>query len=485
MLTAGKPAVVIDYQAVYMATSESQESPYPSTLKKNLKNRHLLMISLGGSIGTGLFIGIAAPLNTVGPLGTILAYLMAGSIMLSTMLCLGELSCAFPHAGSFQHYALMFIPNPIWSYTIGWLYWLSWVLSMAADLTAASIIAHQVLSSIPIYLYSLLILIVLTSVHLTSVRAFGESEYWFSTIKVLAIIAFIGVGIYLLYQQYLQTHILPTFKTENGWFPNGFLSIFVCMTIVTYSFQGVELIGSAAGEAQSPQAVLPKIITGVAFRIILFYVLAIAVLALVYPYGTEHNEISPFVWVFNKVGVTFASYVMLFVIFCAAISAANSAIYASSRMLWSMAQDNLAPKSFSKVNKRGVPIKGILFISIIALVSLFSKYIAAEKLYIYLVASTGQVGCFAWIIIAWCQYQFRKGINSGKYPKEMIKFKSPLFPWLAAISIVVNLIIIVGVWFGESGHFILLSEIILVLIILVSYFFYTSKNLTIKSNNSN
>lgn len=254
------------------------------------------------------------------------------------------------------------------------------------------------------------------------------------------------------------------------------------MTIVTYSFQGVELIGSAAGEAQSPQSVLPKIITGVAFRIILFYVLAIAVLALVYPYGIEHNEISPFVWVFNKAGITFASYVMLFVIFCAAISAANSAIYASSRMLWSMAQDNLAPKSFSKVNKRGVPTKGILFISTIALVSLFSKYIAADRLYIYLVASTGQVGCFAWIIIAWCQYQFRKGVNNGKYPKEMIKFKSPLFPWLAAISIIVNIFIIVGVWFGESGHFILLSELILIFFILISYFFYKKRNLMITNH---
>lgn len=460
-----------------MTTSESQENPYPSSnLKKNLKNRHLLMISLGGSIGTGLFIGIAAPLSTVGPLGTIIAYLMAGSIMLSTMLCLGELSCAFPHAGSFQHYALMFIPNPIWSYTIGWLYWLSWVLSMAADLTAASMIAHQTFPSIPIYLFSLLILIVLTSVHLTSVRAFGESEYWFSTIKVLAIIAFIGEGIYLLNHQYSETHILPTFKTEKGWFPNGFLAIFVCMTIVTYSFQGVELIGSAAGEAQSPQSVLPKIITGVAFRIILFYVLAIAVLALVYPYGTVHSEISPFVWVFNKAGISIASYLMLFVIFCAAISAANSAIYASSRMLWSMAQDKLAPQYFSDVNKRGVPTKGILFIAIIALVSLFSKYIAAEKLYIYLVAGTGQVGCFAWIIIAWCQYQFRKGVNNGKYPKEMVKFKSPLFPWLAGVSIIVNIVIIIGVWFGESGHFILLSEVVLVIIILVSYFFYKKRN---------
>ena len=135
-------------------------------LRRNLKKRHLLMMSLGGTIGTGLFIGIAEPLYSVGPAGTLLAYLLAGGIMLATMMCLGELSCAFPHSGSFQHYALMFIPNPIWSYTIGWLYWFSWVFSLATDLTAAGFIAHHYFTTIPVYEFCLYLLIALTLVNI-------------------------------------------------------------------------------------------------------------------------------------------------------------------------------------------------------------------------------------------------------------------------------------------------------------------------------
>ena len=163
-------------------------------LRRNLKKRHLLMMSLGGTIGTGLFIGIAEPLYSVGPAGTLLAYLLAGGIMLATMMCLGELSCAFPHSGSFQHYALMFIPNPIWSYTIGWLYWFSWVFSLAADLTAAGFIAHHYFTTIPVYEFCLYILIALTLVNLFSAKSFGECEYWLSAIKVFAIVLFIAAG---------------------------------------------------------------------------------------------------------------------------------------------------------------------------------------------------------------------------------------------------------------------------------------------------
>lgn len=284
------------------------------------------MMSLGGTIGTGLFIGIAEPLSSVGPARALLAYLFAGAIMLATMMCLGELSCAFPHSGSFQHYALMFMPSPVWSYTIGWLYWFSWGFSLAADLTAAGFIAHQFFPAVPVYIFCLAILLILTVINFTSAKSFGECEYWLSAIKVFAIVLFICAG----------------------------------------------------GETESPHIILPKVILGIGLRIILFYSLAIAVLALVYPHKLAPNGQSPFVWVFSHAGIPGADTLMTLVIFSAAVSAANSAIYASSRVLWSMAGDRFAPASFGKTNGGGVPVYAILITVLLALVSLLTRYIPAQ-----------------------------------------------------------------------------------------------------------
>ena len=448
---------------------EHPRATQQTTLRRTLKKRHLLMMSLGGTIGTGLFIGIAQPLHMVGPLGTLLAYLLAGCVMLMTMMCLGELSCAFPHSGSFQHYALMFLPHPIWSYSIGWLYWLSWVFSLAADLTAAGLLAHQYFPGIPVHYFCLGILLLLTAINLLSAGSFGECEYWLSAIKVFAIILFILVGLVMIYQLYSHTPWQPTLKTSHGWFPRGPWSIFICMTIVMYSFQGVELVGNAAGETAAPQKILPQVISGIGLRIILFYVLAIAILALIYPWSGPVDGSSPFVWVFRRAGLPGASTLMMLVILSAALSAANSAIYASSRMLWSMAKDGMAPRAFSHVNAQGVPVKGILFTVTIALVSLLTKYISAQSLYLYLIASTGQVGCLAWMTIAWCQYRLRKAVGAGVYPPDTIKYRSPWFPWIAIISFVMNAAVIIGTWFSKGGVSMLIAEVVLMAIILVSY----------------
>lgn len=196
------------------------------------------MMSLGGTIGTGLFIGIAEPLSSVGPARALLAYLFAGAIMLATMMCLDELSCAFPHSGSFQHYALMIMPSPVWSYTIGWLYWFSWGFSLAADLTAAGFIAHQFFPAVPVYIFCLAILLILTVINFTSAKSFGECEYWLSAIKVFAIVLFICAGGVMIYSLMGHSDWHPTLKTDGMWFPHGWEQIVVCMTIVIYSFQG-------------------------------------------------------------------------------------------------------------------------------------------------------------------------------------------------------------------------------------------------------
>lgn len=452
--------------------STLQESPRADSadgLRRNLKKRHLLMMSLGGTIGTGLFIGIAEPLHTVGPAGTLLAYMLAGGIMLATMMCLGELSCAFPHSGSFQHYALMFLPHPLWSYTIGWLYWFSWVFSLAADLTAGGFIAHHYFPNIPVHYFCLLILSSLTAINLCSAKSFGECEYWLSAIKVFAIVLFIVVGGVLIFSLSGQPDWHPTLKTDAGWFPHGGWQVLICMTIVIYSFQGAELVGNAAGEAQAPHTVLPKVIMGIGVRILLFYGLAVGILAMVYPWQHEPDGSSPFVWVFSLAGIPGANTLMTLVIFSAAVSAANSAIYASSRMLWSMSGDGFAPACFAKLNGNGVPVMAILITGMLALVSMLTRYIPAQQFYLYLIASTGQVGCLAWITIGWCQLAFRRQVKAGKYPASIIQYRSPLFPWTAIMVIVTNIAIIVGTWFSAQGMLIMAIEMLFMVLIMLSW----------------
>ncbi|MDW1432882.1 amino acid permease, partial [Klebsiella pneumoniae] len=241
---------------------------------------------------------------------------------------------------------------------------------------------------------------------------------------------------------------------------------------VIYSFQGVELVGNAAGETESPHTILPKVILGIGVRIILFYGLAIAILALVYPRDRLPDGQSPFVWVFSHVGIPGADTLMTLVIFSAAVSAANSAIYASSRMLWSMAGDHFAPARFSRVSRNGVPVNAILLTAVLALVSMLTRYISAQQLYLYLIASTGQVGCLAWIVIGWCQYRFRRAVDRGEYPSSLLRYRSPFFPWVAAIVIVTNIAIIIGTWFSQSGMLIMLIELLFMTCIIASWFIF-------------
>lgn len=366
----------------------TQSSEPGGALSTSIKPRHVTMISLGGTIGAGLFIGIAEPLLQAGPLGTILAYMFSGLIMLGTMMCLGELATSFPHAGSFQHYAFKFFSNPLLSFFIGWMYWLSWVFALAAGVVAAGIVSHELIGSIPIWMWCGGYLVLLTLLNMLSAGAFGECEYWLAGIKVFAIIAFIVCGICLISDLTITTEWVPTLKVDGEFFPYGIAPIFHCMAIVVYSFQGAELVGNVASEAPHPEKVLPGVIRNIGLRIILFYVLAVGVLALLNPSGWEHvSESGPFVEVFHRIGIPGSETFMKVVILSASLSAVNSAIFACSRMFWSMAKSGMAPGCFTKLSSNGVPVNAILLCSSLSLVCMFTQFINAHRLFLFLIAS--------------------------------------------------------------------------------------------------
>lgn len=449
----------------------------PEQLKTALLPRHVTMLSLGGTIGAGLFLGIAEPLSTVGPLGTMLAYLAAGLIMLCTMLCLGELSTTFPNAGSFQYYLYKFFKNPVWSFTIGWLYWLSWVFSLAAGLVAAGMISNDLLPFVSVWGWCLFYLCLLTAFNMTSVSAFGECEYWLAGIKVVAIILFIICGCYLIYSRMSTTDWQPTLYVNDLLFPAGAFSIFQCMAVVIYSFQGAELVGNVASETPHPEKILPRIIRGIGVRIILFYVLSVGILAVLNPHGYIASDSGPFVTVFSELGIPGTETLMKLVILSAALSAANSGIYASSRMFWSMANERMAPSCFQRLNKNQVPMRAIALCSALSLVCLFTKDYSPQRLFIFLISSTAQVGCLAWFVIAACQLKYRWSVNRGIYPENPKTYKTPLTPWTAIIVMIANFIIIVGGWFSQDGLLMFAAEAVLTILILIGYFgIYKKRN---------
>lgn len=434
-------------------------------LKRGMKGRHLMMISIGGTIGTGLFMGVGYTINRAGPLGTVLAYMVGGLLMYLVLLCLGELATAMPVAGSFQTYATRFI-SPAAGFATGWLYWLSWALCIAADFTASGIIMNTFFPSVPIYVWCALFAVLLSLLNLLSVKVYGESEFWFASIKIIAILVFIMAGLGLIFGWGdMDPRGLSNFVTDKGLFPNGFGAVVITMVAVVYSFQGSELVGIAAGECENPSENVPRVIKAVVLRIVLFFWLAVFVLAATIPFATSGVMESPFAHVFTLTGIPYAKTVMTLVVLTAALSAGNSGLYASSRLLWSMSKEGQAPGFLGRLNANGVPYNAILVTVAVACASLLTKAVAAETVYLFLISSTGLTGCLIWMVIAVCQINFRREfIAKGGKVQDLI-FRIPLFPFVPVAVLLINLAVILGLYLDPDYRYMLFSSVPVVLVV--------------------
>lgn len=433
--------------------------PEQEGLQRAMKPRHLLMISIGGTIGTGLFVGVGETIHVAGPLGAVLAYLAGGFLMYLVLLCLGELATAMPVAGSFESYASRFI-SPAAGFATGWLYWFSWATCIAADFTAAGMLMHNWFPAVPIYIWCGIFAGFLSLLNLLSVRVYGESEFWFASIKVFAIIAFILAGIGLILG--LGNHPflgLSNFATPQGIFPHGPKAVFFTMIAVVYSFQGSELVGIAAGECEHPDENVPRVMKAVVVRIVVFFWLAILVLAATIPWQKAGVMESPFAYVFGTTGIPYAKMLMTVVVLTAALSAANSGLYASSRLLWSMAREGRGPACLGNLNRRGVPYNGIIITVAVACLSLFTQAYAADTVYLFLISGTGLTGCLIWMVIAVCQINFRREyISKGGDPKDLL-FRTPFFPVVPILAFVLNLVAILSLSLDPGYRIILYCSV--------------------------
>ena len=394
-------------------------------MRRGLKNRHLQMIALGGAIGTGLFYGSASTIALAGP-SVMLAYLLGGIVIFFIMRMLGEMAVDEPVSGSFSYYA-----NKYWGkfpgFMSGWNYWFNYVIVSMAELTAVGIYMNFWLPDLPQWVSALVCLIVITVANFINVRMYGEMEFWMALIKITAIMMMIVLGLYLLFGGAAAfPENISNLWAHGGFLPNGWWGLGLSLTVVMFSFGGIELIGITAGEADDPDRTIPQAINGVIVRILLFYVGTMAVLMALWPWNEVGMEASPFVQIFSNVGIPAAAHILNFVVLTAAISVYNSAIYSNSRMLYGLATDDDAPKFLAKISGRGVPVNGILVSSGITLLVVLLNYMFPGHVFMYFISIATAAAVVDWIVICITHLKFKAYCQrEGKDTK----FKAILYPW--------------------------------------------------------
>ncbi|HCZ38819.1 amino acid permease [Brochothrix thermosphacta] len=457
-------------------------------VKRQLKTRHLSMIAIGGSIGTGLFVASGSAISTAGPGGALVAYVGIGLMVFFLMTSLGEMATYLPVSGSFSTYATRFV-DPAFGFAMGWNYWFNWAITLAVDVSTAALIMRFWVPQIPGWIFSVFFLLIIFALNALTVKAFGEAEYWFSIIKVITVIAFIIIGILTIFG-ILGGHYygLSNFTYKEAPFVDGVPAILAMFVIAGFSFQGTELIGITAGESKTPEKSIPKAIKTIFWRILLFYILAIAIIAAIIPYtspdllgGSETNvAMSPFTLIFKNAGLAMAAGVMNAIILTSVLSAGNSGMYASTRMLMAMGQSGQAPRRMGRVNKRGIPMNALIFTGIVAGLALLTS-ILGPQVYLYLVAASGLTGFIAWIGIAVSHYRFRRAYKLQGHSLDELKYKAKWFPVGPILALVLCILVIVGqdlASFAKWDIQAILVTYMSIPLFLFCYFFYKIKHKT-------
>lgn len=413
-------------------------------LKRSLKARHLNMIAMGGAIGTGIFLALGATINQAGPGGAMVAYICIGAMVYFLMTSLGEMATFMPDSGSFGIYAARFV-DPAFGFAMGWNYWYNWAITVAAEMVAGSLLMKFWFPDVPALVWSVLFLVLIVGLNLLSARAYGESEYWFAGIKVVTVIIFLIIGVAtILGIVGGETVGFKNFTVGEAPFVGGFKSIFMVFLIAGFSFQGTELVGIAAGESEDPEKNIPKAINTIFWRILIFYLGTIFVVGALIAYTDAGVDTSPFTMVFQKAGIAAAASLMNAVILTSVLSAGNSGMYASSRMLYAMAKDGKAPAWLGKVNSRGVPINSLIATTIVASLCFLTGLYAESTVYVWLVAASGLAGFVTWVGIALCHYRFRRAYVAQGRDLKKLKFTAKLFPLGPIIALVLCTVVILG-----------------------------------------
>lgn len=395
-------------------------------LKRGLKNRHIQLIALGGAVGTGLFLGSAQTISMAGP-SVILGYAIGGIIAFLIMRQLGEMITEEPVAGTFSHFSYKYW-GPFAGFLSGWNYWMLFVLVSMAELTAVGIYVQYWWPEIPTWVSAAVFFVLINLINLTTVKVYGEMEFWFAIIKVAAIIGMIVFGSYLLFRGLggSEAGISNLWSLEGGFMPFGTEGIIMATAIIMFSFGGLELIGITAAEADNPQKSIPKAINQVIYRILIFYIGSLVVLLSLYPWTKVVEGGSPFVMIFHDLNSNMVATALNIVVLTAALSVYNSCVYSNSRMLYGLALQKNAPKALAKTNNRGVPVNAILFSSTIAAIGILINYMIPKEAISILMSLVVSSIVINWAMISLSHLKFRAAKDrEGVVPK----FKSLFYPF--------------------------------------------------------
>ncbi len=420
--------------------------------KRHLKARHLIMMTLGGTIGTGLLLASGSALHDAGPAGAILGYVLVALIVYFLMQSLGEMAAHSPVTGSFCEYCSKYVDKSF-GFAMSWNYYFNWVFVIASELIASAFIMQYWFPNTHTWLWTLIFFILIFVINLVAVKVYGEVEYWVSFIKIATIIIFIVVGVLIIFGL-VGSNAPVGFKNltlADGPFHAGLFGFFSVFLVAGYSFQGTELIGIAAGEADNPSKNIPKAIKSVFWRIMLFYILAMAIIAILVPFTSSwlvnpNSTVasSPFTMVFSQAGIKYVAGVMNFIVLSAILSAANASMYTASRILWHMGKEKEAPKSLQGISKNGVPLKAVILTAVVSFVLIAVSSYHSGLIFTWLINMVSLAGYIAWFGICLSHYRFRKAFGAQKKNLEILTFKAKFFPFAPLFAMALIAIIMVG-----------------------------------------
>jgi GABA permease len=438
----------------------------PSGLRRTLQRRHMQMIALGGVIGAGLFVGSGVVVSAAGP-AAVLSFAITGTLVVLVMRMLGEMAVAYPAVGGFYEYSHLAL-GELAAFLTGWMYWYFWVIVVALEAVAGAKILGQWWPQAPPWQFTLGLVALFTVVNLLSVRSYGEAEFWFASIKVVAIVLFLCAGaIFILGLWPGATGGMPHLTMHGGFMPNGIVPVLTGAVAATGFYFGTEIVTLAAAESAEPEKAVAQAMQSVIWRVLTFYVGSIFLVVAILPWNDIARIERPYVSVLEVLRVPAAATVMSVVILTAVLSALNSGLFASSRMLMALARRGDAPHIFAGLDARGVPVGAILAGTAFGYAAVVMSYVSPDKVFAFLVNSYGTVAIFVYVLIAVSQLKLRRRLE--REMPERLRMRMWAFPYLTRFAIIAMLAIVAAMAFIPEQRAPLVFGLVSVMVLLAAY----------------